>query len=98
MDDLHHNHLQLSLAELYSNERGISTLSNTLEQKQQAAAAKSDTLADCEQTFKTHKKEHGRLTREQQHIEKQIRYVCLCLREAYNRTVVLWLDPRESCM
>ncbi|KAK2880477.1 structural maintenance of chromosomes protein 1B [Channa argus] len=71
--NLDHNHLQLSLAELYHNEKGITTLNETFGQKQQATAAKNNTLMNCEQTVKTHKKDHGRLTREQQHIEKEIR-------------------------
>uniref|UniRef100_A0A7N6BWB5 Structural maintenance of chromosomes protein n=1 Tax=Anabas testudineus TaxID=64144 RepID=A0A7N6BWB5_ANATE len=73
VDELHQNRLQLRLAELYHNEKGISSLSDTLVQKQQTTAAKSHRVVKCEQTVKTHKKEHGRLTREQQHIEKEIR-------------------------
>ncbi|XP_022611922.1 structural maintenance of chromosomes protein 1B-like [Seriola dumerili] len=72
VDELHHNCLQLSLAELYHNEKGINALSNNLREKQQAAAAKNSKLVNWEQTVKSHKKEHGRLTREQQHIEKEI--------------------------
>ncbi|KAK2842674.1 hypothetical protein Q5P01_012874 [Channa striata] len=73
LDDLHQNCLQLSLAELYHNERGITTLSDTLEEKLQATAAKNNKQMNCEQMVKTQKKDHGRLTREQQHIEKEIR-------------------------
>ncbi|XP_037624678.1 structural maintenance of chromosomes protein 1B [Sebastes umbrosus] len=73
LDDLHQNRLQLSLAELYSNEKGINAVSNNLREKQQAAAAKNNKVVNAEQTVKTDKKEHGRLTREQQHIEKEIR-------------------------
>ncbi|XP_074489832.1 structural maintenance of chromosomes protein 1B [Sebastes fasciatus] len=72
LDDLHQNRLQLSLAELYSNEKGINAVSNNLREKQQAAAAKNNKVVNAEQTVKTDKKEHGRLTREQQHIEKEI--------------------------
>ncbi|XP_054476099.1 structural maintenance of chromosomes protein 1B [Anoplopoma fimbria] len=73
VDNLHQNRLQLSLAELYCNEKGINALSDNLKEKQLAAAAKNKTLVKEEQTAKTYKKEHGRLTREQQHIEKEIR-------------------------
>ncbi|XP_075945914.1 structural maintenance of chromosomes protein 1B [Anarhichas minor] len=73
VDNLHQNRLQLSLSELYWNEKGINVLSDTLGEKQLAAAAKNNILVKEEQTFKTDKKEHGRLTREQQHIEKEIR-------------------------
>ncbi|XP_056242225.1 structural maintenance of chromosomes protein 1B [Seriola aureovittata] len=73
VDELHHNCFQLSLAELYHNEKGVNALSNNLREKQQAAAAKNSKLVNWEQTVKTNKKEHGHLTREQQHIEKEIR-------------------------
>uniref|UniRef100_A0A8C3A251 Structural maintenance of chromosomes protein n=1 Tax=Cyclopterus lumpus TaxID=8103 RepID=A0A8C3A251_CYCLU len=73
LDNLHQNRLQLSLAELFCNEKGINVLSDILREKQLAAAAKNNTLVKEEQTVKTYKKEHGRLTREQQHIEKEIR-------------------------
>uniref|UniRef100_A0A3B4WTE0 Structural maintenance of chromosomes protein 1B-like n=1 Tax=Seriola lalandi dorsalis TaxID=1841481 RepID=A0A3B4WTE0_SERLL len=73
VDELHHNCFQLSLAELYHNEKGVNALSNNLREKQQAAAAKNSKLLNWEQTVKTNKKEHGHLTREQQHIEKEIR-------------------------
>ncbi|XP_047453101.1 structural maintenance of chromosomes protein 1B [Mugil cephalus] len=73
VDELLQNRLQLTLAELYNNEKGISALSDTLRERQDAAAAKNSQLVNCEETFKTHKKEHGRLMREQQHSEKEIR-------------------------
>ncbi|XP_042352388.1 structural maintenance of chromosomes protein 1B [Plectropomus leopardus] len=72
VDELHQNRLQLSLAELYYNEKGISALSDTLREKQQAAAAKNNKVVNAEHTVKTYKKEHGRLYREQQHIDKEI--------------------------
>lgn len=75
MDSLQQNRLQLGLAELYCNETGINSLSDNLGQKQQVAAATSSKLEKCEQTLKNYKKEHGRLTREQQLIEKEIRCV-----------------------
>ncbi|KAM7002632.1 structural maintenance of chromosomes protein 1B [Tautogolabrus adspersus] len=73
VDELYQNRLQLSLAELYHNEKGISALSNALREKQQAAAVKNNKLVKAENTVKTCKKEHGRLTREQQHMEKDLR-------------------------
>ncbi|XP_076588533.1 structural maintenance of chromosomes protein 1B [Chaetodon auriga] len=73
VNDLHQNRLQLSLAELYQNEKGMNALSNTLREKQQAAAAKNNKLVNGEQIVKTCRKEHGRLTRDQQHVEKEIR-------------------------
>ncbi|XP_061576288.1 structural maintenance of chromosomes protein 1B [Cololabis saira] len=73
VDDLHHNRLQLSLAELYCNETSIHAVGETLRQRQQAAAAKNNELVGREKTVKALKKEHGRLTREQQLTEKEIR-------------------------
>uniref|UniRef100_A0AAQ4PPT2 Structural maintenance of chromosomes protein n=1 Tax=Gasterosteus aculeatus aculeatus TaxID=481459 RepID=A0AAQ4PPT2_GASAC len=73
LDDLHQNCLQLSLAELYFNEKDINALSDSLGEKQLAAAAKNNALLKTEKMVKTSKKGHGRVTREQQHIEKEIR-------------------------
>uniref|UniRef100_A0A3P9IAM9 Structural maintenance of chromosomes 1B n=1 Tax=Oryzias latipes TaxID=8090 RepID=A0A3P9IAM9_ORYLA len=73
LDELHENCLQLSLAELYYNEKAINTISDTLSERQNAVAVKKSELANLEQMVKVHKKEHGHLTREQQHTEKEIR-------------------------
>uniref|UniRef100_A0AAQ5YA03 Structural maintenance of chromosomes protein n=1 Tax=Amphiprion ocellaris TaxID=80972 RepID=A0AAQ5YA03_AMPOC len=73
LDELQQNRMQLTLAELYHNEKGITASSDTLRDRQHAAAAKNETLVNSEQTVKTQKKEHGRHMREQQHIEKEIR-------------------------
>lgn len=75
MDELHQSRLHLSLAQLYRNEKGIDALTNTLREKKEAAAAATSKLVDGEQTVKSFKKEHGRHTREQQHMEKEIRCV-----------------------
>lgn len=72
MDKLHQNCLQLCLAELYHNGRAVDAIKETLRKKQHAASAKSDELVGWEKTVKALKKEHGRLTREQQHMEKEI--------------------------
>uniref|UniRef100_A0A667Y4J8 Structural maintenance of chromosomes protein 1B-like n=1 Tax=Myripristis murdjan TaxID=586833 RepID=A0A667Y4J8_9TELE len=73
VDELNQRRLQLSLFELYHNEKSIGALSDTLKEKQQVTAAKGRNLEALEQSMRAHKKEHGRLTREQQHIEKEIR-------------------------
>ncbi|XP_069018396.1 structural maintenance of chromosomes protein 1B [Embiotoca jacksoni] len=73
VEDLQQNRMQLSLTELYHNEKGISAFSDTMRERQHAVAAKNNKLVNWEQTVKTHKKEHGRLMREQQHIEKEVR-------------------------
>ncbi|XP_054633264.1 structural maintenance of chromosomes protein 1B isoform X2 [Dunckerocampus dactyliophorus] len=73
VEELHQRRLQLSLAELYHNEKAIETTSKTLSYKQEAASAQNAAVLDWEQNIKTHKKEYGRLVREQQHMEKDIR-------------------------
>ncbi|KAK5866917.1 hypothetical protein PBY51_011450 [Eleginops maclovinus] len=72
VDEIDQNQLQLSLAELYHNLQGVRTFSDTLTEKQQLAAAQSNKLLNAEQKFKTLKKEHGRLSREQQQMDKEI--------------------------
>lgn len=73
LDHLHEDCLQLSLAELYYNEKAIHTISDALRERQNAVADKKSELVDWEQMVKAQKKEHGHLTREQQHTEKEIR-------------------------
>ncbi|XP_038164961.1 structural maintenance of chromosomes protein 1B [Cyprinodon tularosa] len=73
VDDLNHKRLKLNLVELFYNEKSISAISETLREKQEDAAGKTDELVTAEQRVKAHKKEHGRLSREQQHLEKEIR-------------------------
>ncbi|KAM3869655.1 structural maintenance of chromosomes protein 1B-like [Diretmus argenteus] len=73
LDDLNQSRLQLSLFELYYNEKSISAFSDALREKQQVVAAKNQDLERWEQTVKGHKKENGRLTRELQHIQEEIR-------------------------
>lgn len=79
LDELQDKRLQLKLAELHQNERAVGVLSDTLREKQQAAGEKNKELLSEEQAVKTCKKEHGRLNREQQHLEKQIRWVASCV-------------------
>ncbi|KAL3061024.1 hypothetical protein OYC64_009272 [Pagothenia borchgrevinki] len=73
VDEIDENRLQLSLAELFHNEKGVRAFSDTLTEKQQVAAAQSNKLMNAEQKFKSFKKEHGRLSREQQQVDKEIR-------------------------
>ncbi|XP_029992403.1 structural maintenance of chromosomes protein 1B isoform X4 [Sphaeramia orbicularis] len=72
LDELYQKRLQLGLMELYHNERTIHKLSDDLKEKQQTAAAKTSTVKTWEQKVKTLKKEHGCLSREQQHIDKEL--------------------------
>ncbi|XP_043980946.1 structural maintenance of chromosomes protein 1B [Gambusia affinis] len=73
VDDLNQKRLQLSLFELYHNEKGIDAISDTLRGRKEVAAEMNRELGAAEQSVKAHKKEHGRLTREVQHMEKEIR-------------------------
>lgn len=72
LDEVQEKRLQLKLAELYQNEQGLSALIDILRGKQRAAGEKNDELVSREQAVKTCKKEHGRLNREQQRLEKDI--------------------------
>ncbi|XP_030637388.1 structural maintenance of chromosomes protein 1B [Chanos chanos] len=73
VDDLEKSKVQLNLFQLYHNQNGIETLLDSLRQKQEVVATKKSTLEIWEQAVKTHKKEHGRLNRELQQLEKEIR-------------------------
>ncbi|XP_067090421.1 structural maintenance of chromosomes protein 1B [Osmerus mordax] len=73
VDDLNAIRLQLSLCQLYHNKQGIRSQTETLKEMQGAAEKAKSTLERWEQAVKARKKEHGRLTRELQQIEKQIR-------------------------
>lgn len=75
MDDVHHHRLQLMLAELYCNEMSIDALNSTRTEKQLEAAAKKDELVHKEEIVKADKKQHRRLSVEQQLLEKEIRCV-----------------------
>lgn len=79
LDELQDKRLQLKLAELHQNEQAVGALGATLGEKQQAAGGKNEELLSEEQAVKTCKKEHGRLNREQQHLEKEIRCVPPCV-------------------
>ncbi|KAK3564796.1 hypothetical protein QTP86_027827, partial [Hemibagrus guttatus] len=53
--------------------RGINALVETLREKQEAVTVKKDVVEEWEQTVKAQKKEHGRLSRELQKLEKEIK-------------------------
>lgn len=75
VDEVHHHRLQLMLAELYRNQTSIDALSSTRMEKQLEAVAKKDELAHEEEMVKAGKKQHRRLSVEQQLLEKEIRCV-----------------------
>ncbi|KAL7862605.1 hypothetical protein SRHO_G00115890 [Serrasalmus rhombeus] len=73
LDELGESKLQLSLFQLYHNEKGIEARSESLREKQEEVAATKSAVGVWEQAVKARKKEHGRLTRELQKLEKEIR-------------------------
>uniref|UniRef100_A0A3B4DNT4 Structural maintenance of chromosomes protein n=1 Tax=Pygocentrus nattereri TaxID=42514 RepID=A0A3B4DNT4_PYGNA len=73
LDELGESKLQLSLFQLYHNEKGIEARSESLREKQEEVAATKSAMGVWEQAVKARKKEHGRLTRELQKLEKEIR-------------------------
>ncbi|KAL0155629.1 hypothetical protein M9458_049892, partial [Cirrhinus mrigala] len=73
VDEHSENKLQLTLFQLFHNEKKIETQSGSLREMQDAAAQQKNSLDDWEQTMKARKKEHGRLNRELQQLEKEIR-------------------------
>lgn len=73
MEQLRESKLQLSLFQLYHNERVVNVLVESLREKQEAVAVKKSVVEEWEQTVKAQKKEHGRLSRELQKVEKEIK-------------------------
>ncbi|KAI4881270.1 hypothetical protein NFI96_033789, partial [Prochilodus magdalenae] len=73
VDELGESKLQISLLQLYRNERRIEALSESLREKQEAATTVKGTVDVWEQAVKVSRKEHGRVTRELQKLEKEIR-------------------------
>ncbi len=73
VDEHRENKLQLTLFQLFHNEKKIDTQSESLRDIQDAAAQQKNSLDVYEQTVKAQKKEHGRLNRELQQLEKEIR-------------------------
>lgn len=73
MDQVREHKLQLMLFQLFHNEKRIEAQSESLRDKQVAVSEQKSNLDVWEQTVKTQKKEHGRLTRDLQRLEKEIR-------------------------
>lgn len=73
MDEVREHKLQLMLFQLFHNEKKIEALSESLRDKQMTASEQNSNLDIWEQTVKAQKKEHGRLTRDVQRLEKEIR-------------------------
>lgn len=73
MDQVREHKLQLMLFQLFHNEKRIEVQSESLRDKQVAVSEQKSNLDVWEQTGKAQKKEHGRLTRDLQRLEKEIR-------------------------
>ncbi len=73
VDEHKENKLQLTLFQLFHNEKKIDAQSELLRDVQDAAAQQKNSLDVYEQTVKAQKKAHGRLNRELQQLEKEIR-------------------------
>ncbi|CAL1594821.1 unnamed protein product [Knipowitschia caucasica] len=73
LDQLNEERLQLSLTRLFHSERSINSVCDTLKEKQQVALSKQTHVTDGELNVKAQKKEHGRLQRDAQLLEKDIR-------------------------
>ncbi|XP_035280729.1 structural maintenance of chromosomes protein 1B isoform X1 [Anguilla anguilla] len=72
VDDLNDAKVQLNLCQLYHNEQGIGALMDSLRERQLEVAGRKGGLEVWEAAVKAQKKEHGRLSRELQQIEKEI--------------------------
>ncbi|XP_056373472.1 structural maintenance of chromosomes protein 1B [Hyla sarda] len=64
---------KLQLFQLFYNENKLKYLLKYLEEKQVDTSSQKEQLTHCESELKAAKKELGRMTREQQHIEKEIK-------------------------
>ncbi|KAK7891189.1 hypothetical protein WMY93_023152 [Mugilogobius chulae] len=73
LDELNEQRLQLSLTRLFHSEKSINCLCEAVKQKQQVVSTKQTHVNDCEQSVKAQKKEHGRLQRDTQLLDKDIR-------------------------
>ncbi|NXI07465.1 SMC1B protein, partial [Irena cyanogastra] len=71
--ELDEERLQLQLFQLYHNEKQISFLKNSLDEKNMEAYIKKEALSTAEDSFKVKKKMFGILNRDQQHMEKEMK-------------------------
>ncbi|KAJ0029120.1 hypothetical protein NQD34_004117, partial [Periophthalmus magnuspinnatus] len=73
LDELNEQRLQLTLTRLFHSERSINSLNEAVRLKQQVASVKQSQLGECEQKMKAQRREHGRLQRDTQLLNKSIR-------------------------
>lgn len=73
VDEVREHKLKLMLFQLFHNEKNITAQSASLKDKQVATSQQKKNMEIWEQTVKAQKKEHGRLSRDLQLLEKEIR-------------------------
>ncbi|OWK55748.1 Structural maintenance of chromosomes protein 1B [Lonchura striata] len=71
--ELDEERIQLQLFQLYHNEKQISFLKNSLDEKNMEAYTKKEALSTAEDSFKVKKKMFGMLNRDQQRMEKEMK-------------------------
>ncbi|XP_053834074.1 structural maintenance of chromosomes protein 1B isoform X1 [Vidua macroura] len=71
--ELDEERIQLQLFQLYHNEKQISFLKSSLDEKNMEAYMKKEALSAAEDSFKVKKKIFGILNRDQQHMEKEMK-------------------------
>uniref|UniRef100_A0A8C3Q6B9 Structural maintenance of chromosomes protein n=1 Tax=Geospiza parvula TaxID=87175 RepID=A0A8C3Q6B9_GEOPR len=71
--ELDEERIQLQLFQLYHNEKQISFLKHSLDEKNMEAHIKKEALSTAEDSFKVKKKTFGILNRDQQHMEKEMK-------------------------
>ncbi|NXW62343.1 SMC1B protein, partial [Eurystomus gularis] len=71
--ELDEERIQLQLFRLYHNEKNIDFVKEKLDEKHMEATAKKESLSTAEDAFKAKKKELGVLSRDQQHMEREMK-------------------------
>ncbi|KAL2309734.1 hypothetical protein Nmel_005958 [Mimus melanotis] len=71
--ELDEERIQLQLFQLYHSEKQIDFLKNSLDEKNMEAYIKKESLSTAEESFKAKKKMFGILSRDQQHMEKEMK-------------------------
>lgn len=71
--ELNEERIQLQLFQLYHNEKKMDFLKNSLDEKNMEAYIKKESLSTAEDSFKQKKKMFGMLSRDQQHMEKEMK-------------------------
>uniref|UniRef100_A0A663M8N4 Structural maintenance of chromosomes protein n=1 Tax=Athene cunicularia TaxID=194338 RepID=A0A663M8N4_ATHCN len=72
-EDLDEERIQLQLFRLYHNEKTIDSLKTSLDEKNMEASIKKESLSTAEDAFRTKKKVFGVLSRDQQHMEREMK-------------------------